>query len=210
MTAVQHAPLTDWVKKPGFITKVGEAVRDGRKLVRVDFEFTEKLDSKDYKVPGWMLLDPDHFSCIIEYQLDYPEHEQDVFNVLHVANEVTTGAQGLPILKRVTFKDSSSKPRGTEVGFREVVYEYDFHESANVPDDEFTLSAFGLPEPQGVVWEKPSRWYLWFFGFAVLFLAGGAALFRRVQRRRERNAAVTVRSSAHGRNDARLARGLPT
>jgi hypothetical protein len=47
---------------------------------------------------------------------------------------------------------------------------------------EFTLSAFGLPEPEGIVWEKPIRWYLWFIGAAVVSLVIGWYFFRRMKK----------------------------
>jgi hypothetical protein len=40
---------------------------------------------------------------------------------------------------------------------------------------EFTLSAFGLPEPPGVKWEKPTPRYVWFLAAAMVLgiLAAG-------------------------------------
>ncbi len=40
-----------------------------------------------------------------------------------------------------------------------------------LPETEFTLSAFGLPEPVGVTWEKPTPLYVW-----LLAAAGGCAV----------------------------------
>jgi hypothetical protein len=57
------------------------------------------------------------------------------------------------------------------------------------PETEFTLSAFGLPEPVGVTWEKPTPIYVWLIlaaaGFGVL-----ALLFRWLMRRRQAAAAA--------------------
>lgn len=54
----------------------------------------------------------------------------------------------------------------------------------HVPETEFTLTAFGFPEPAGVTWERPTPVYVW-----LLAAAGGfgalAVLFRRLARRRQ-------------------------
>ena len=68
------------------------------------------------------------------------------------------------------------------------IFDYNLSAAANVSDSDFTLTAFGLPEPVGVTWEKPTPRYLFFLaaaaGFAVLVV-----LFRWLARRR-RTAAV--------------------
>jgi hypothetical protein len=46
---------------------------------------------------------------------------------------------------------------------------------------EFTLTAFGLPEPPGIEWKKPMPVYLWVIAAAVgcLLLAMGARWLKR-------------------------------
>jgi len=39
------------------------------------------------------------------------------------------------------------------------------------PESEFTLSAFGLPEPPGIEWKKPFPWYLVLATIGALCLA---------------------------------------
>jgi hypothetical protein len=41
--------------------------------------------------------------------------------------------------------------------------------TANPPESEFTLSAYGLPEPVGVKWERPTSRYIWFLLGAGVF-----------------------------------------
>jgi hypothetical protein len=50
-------------------------------------------------------------------------------------------------------------------------------------ESEFTLSAFGLPEPVGVEWERPVRWYLWLMLAGVVCLVAGG-VFYWISRRR--------------------------
>jgi hypothetical protein len=52
----------------------------------------------------------------------------------------------------------------------------------DLPESDFTLSAFGFPEPEGVVWNRPQGWYLWIALCAFGALA--VALLVRFWRRR--------------------------
>ncbi|MCS6977776.1 MAG: hypothetical protein NZM31_12325, partial [Gemmatales bacterium] len=46
------------------------------------------------------------------------------------------------------------------------IADFDLHLPDTLPpESEFTLSAFGLPEPPGVTWERPTPW--WLYGIAV-------------------------------------------
>ncbi len=51
-------------------------------------------------------------------------------------------------------------------------------------DEDFTLSAFGIREPVGVVWDKPTSTYVW-----ILLAAGACAIlafgFRYLSHRRQ-------------------------
>ena len=64
----------------------------------------------------------------------------------------------------------------------------EFRRAADFSEAECRLSAFGLPEPVGVKWEKPTRRYVWFLVAAVVFVALAVG-FRLLARRRTANAA---------------------
>ena len=53
----------------------------------------------------------------------------------------------------------------------ELLVEYKWQD-ANLPETDFTLSAFGLPEPFGIEWEKPTPWWLYLIcgGLGVIVL----------------------------------------
>ncbi|HMP01928.1 MAG TPA: hypothetical protein PKD86_06670 [Gemmatales bacterium] len=52
------------------------------------------------------------------------------------------------------------------------------------PAIEFTLSAFGLPEPYGIEWERPTPWWLYaaISGGLLLFVVVLVRLWRRQPR----------------------------
>jgi len=64
-------------------------------------------------------------------------------------------------------------------------YEYQVDPSIDPPEREFTLSAFGLPEPVGVVWEKRTPVYVWLLVAAGVLLTLGI-FFRWLARRLRR------------------------
>ncbi len=55
--------------------------------------------------------------------------------------------------------------------------------TVELPDENFTLTAYGLPEPVGVAWRKPTRNYVWFLATAAVFVALAIG-FRLLARRR--------------------------
>jgi hypothetical protein len=55
--------------------------------------------------------------------------------------------------------------------------------------EEFRMSAFGLDEPKGVIWPKPTRWWLWISLGAMASLGVGVA-FRVFRRRSQRSGVV--------------------
>src|SRR5205814_1457919 len=67
---------------------------------------------------------------------------------------------GFPVIRHET---RSTESASGEFGKGKSVYEIDFEMSIDdrVADSEFTLSAFGLPEPIGVTWKKPTPRYVW-------------------------------------------------
>ena len=61
--------------------------------------------------------------------------------------------------------------------------EYEWEVNNHVPDEEFTLSAFGLPEPKGSKPPAKSQVWVWLSG-AVIALIALAILFAWLKRRR--------------------------
>jgi hypothetical protein len=75
---------------------------------------------------------------------------------------------------------------------------YDLKDPAQLPEyGEFTLSAFGLPEPMGMpaVTRRSSWWYLWFIVSALVCFAGAWYIRRRARIRMSASAvSAPVRS----------------
>lgn len=124
---------------------------------------------------GRLLLDPSKSWLPLEYELHYPGTDSVLagrFSDFRLHDGVW-----LPF----AFSTETRKGDGTvipigsgtlqEVGIRE-----------SIPEREFTLSAFGLPEPGGVNTGVPA--WIWLTGVIVLFVAAGALVRSRHKGRR--------------------------
>lgn len=182
--------LPDFIANSAFVLKRAEFL-DGEDegLVRVAFAH-QHMPAKDptrEPLEGWMVLDPKNFWCIRRFQYDYRSAagQGTIIKAQESgANEYIADPQGFPILVRATTRDKNLPGSAANWDY-ERVYDYAITQHRGLDEMEFTLSAFGLPEPKGVTWDRGgSRWYLWFAGIAAVSIAVGQYCFRRIARRR--------------------------
>lgn len=180
---IWHLRLPVLLKDSAFrIVAVSVEHRGGVDLARVQFQYPKGQENpKDGVVPlhgGWFLLDPQHYWIVREYEVYSMSPDVYTYRRRIDIKESTTG---FPLVTRV-----SGVSRGTDgKDVWETTTEIDGIdlEPEVLPDTAFTLSAFGLPEPVGVVWDQPSRYSLWFaLGGAAALVAG--VIFARLARRR--------------------------
>ncbi|MBI2807237.1 MAG: hypothetical protein HYX68_19820 [Planctomycetes bacterium] len=67
------------------------------------------------------------------------------------------------LIKRTVQRSTPNVKMPSGVTLSYSVDEYDLKYDENVPDSEFTLTAFGIPEPKGIIWDQPRRliWIWW-------------------------------------------------
>jgi len=162
------------IQFPGFtlLAVAPEVVADSE-LVRVTFETScEKLGVRR----GWLLLDPAHDwvvrkgeselrlkppgSGTVTYQYDYKE-----------------GSHQHLIPTRYSYRSTSKDEKGALYTY-EASGHLDLHEESSVPESNFQLSAYGLPEPFEVAEGSPTRWYLWAGIAGIVCLVLGMSLRR--------------------------------
>jgi hypothetical protein len=194
---VEGANLPELLAHPQFKPTRATAVsRDGRTLVKIDFTFGQPTSKKPAVLQGgWWLLDPDFMWVQRESNLQVlwrlgPGKEPGKL-LITTTFDYQEHAAPFPILKRRVEHRKDVKPGPGESEVLEWTYTFDLEE-ADVPEREFTLSAFGIREPQGITWEEPSRWYLWFIALAVASLAVGAFFRWRVRRQKRMTAQVAT------------------
>jgi hypothetical protein len=184
--------LPELVALPSFRLITAELLpHDGLSVVKLVFDNQHVVKSKPFCAvqSGYLLLDPAQYWTIRGGELRTEHPDSRVFTKLTV--ECIRTSDGWPIPKQRTEEktyDWSSPETAKQLGaWGKFVITYDLHVPKNLPsDEEFTLSAFGLPEPPGVEWRRPTRWYLWVgaAGIAAIVLAGGFVWLRQRRRRR--------------------------
>ncbi len=80
--------------------------------------------------------------------------------------------RGVKLPRSVTFR-TCEKPYD-EATATLTIYYIDSVAPCDAEDEHFRLSHYGLPEPPGVTWERPTPWWLYgiFIGFALVILSG--------------------------------------
>jgi hypothetical protein len=181
--------LVDLVRDSGF--RIGECRQvqvDGRNLVEVAFtyNFTENNWKSNWK--GKLLLDPERYWCC--HSVDGVLKGDYVGGTLKHRNTQSDNAEdGLPLSRAWEYVGDWRSSNGEVTNRQTLKCEAQLSRPDTLPDDaEFTLSAFGLPEPVGVTWEKPSRTYLWILAAAGVSVALALG-FRYLARRRAAQAA---------------------
>lgn len=179
LVRIGSMPLVELIRKPEFhVVRCQKLPQEREELAEVVFDCPQKVKGQFNGVQGGtLLLDPRRFWCLRSYEVQekFPGGRGTVkFQVL----ELGETDQGWPVPKRVVREGnfiSDPEGRRTEDHWR---LQYDVGVPRRLPsDEEFTLSAFGLPEPPWLGERRPTAWYLWAAALG-LFCLGLAALLR--------------------------------
>jgi hypothetical protein len=169
------------VQDKGFrCVKVAPESIKGEDLVRVTFTFTP--EGRNRLKGGWFVLDPRHNWVIrsSEIELDLGEKSEGVAKWT-VQNEFTEGSDRHPIATKHVMRIEVWE-KGRLTAETEYITDYASRERPSIPEEEFTLSAYGLPEPH---WARPKKtpWY-WWFGMAGIGCLCVAAAVRWLKTRK--------------------------
>jgi hypothetical protein len=159
--------------------KVSRTTKEDRGGIKVEFSYEPRNPgSNDYVRSGWIVVDPSRYWLVrnAEVKVRYGPVERGV-NV--ISNEFDDKVMPFPVVTRQVQKESVTD--GNRSVVNETVYECELH-AVEKDDAQYTLSAFGLPEP----FPTPSPWQRWrpiicLIAIAVLTLV---LIWRRLQRER--------------------------
>ena len=180
-------PLAKFIKDPFVtITDVRGVRRGEREMAQLSYERQmEKPNGSKGKEHGTVVLDPDHFWCVRESHSELPDF-MPVHKIDHFL-EYGEDVDGFPILRReqdtTTYKDGE--------GTLATTTEFDKLVHRDIPENEFTLSAFGLPEMQLPGEQNPPTLWRWLVGIGIA-LGVLAILLRVYVKKRRREAAQKV------------------
>lgn len=171
---------------PKLMTDDGLILTTAKEIVgasghRVRFDFTYDKTRKNALTPskGWVILDPTQSWRVCESEIHVRDSgDPDMAMTIHWTVHCELDGE-FPVLKRTMVK-AKGRENGKDVDAETTMeYTVDRNDSAAA---EFRLTAFGLPEPHGIVWPQPTRWYLW-IGLATLGALALGILFRTLKRR---------------------------
>ena len=172
-TTIGNKPLAELLNEPAFrIVKIDLVPKDGSELVRIEFEWPRELQPRFWAQHGTLVLDPHYYWLIGEAELKGDIETQPFGTGPQLVQQRFQPAvrEGLPGLWGRLTNTLRWTPQGHVFG-SESTLEFDL---AIPHERDFTLSAFGLPEPPGVAWEGPTPWWLYgnIVGFALVILSG--------------------------------------
>ena len=182
LLTVAGSQVTDLVRRPYFkATRAAAVRRDGQEWVQIDFDchHDSSRGSFDPIQSGTILLDPERSWCVRGYEIQ-TKHSNAAGVFRSDTIEIRdSSVPRLPLPVRIT---SIKTSRATEPGFvgQTVITtsdtQFELREPYPPADDDFRLSAYGLPEPPGITWERPTpRWH-YLLAAAVGFAALAAAI----------------------------------
>lgn len=146
----------------------------------IRFDPSKTVRKKEPRTQGWVLLDADFDWSIREAFVEI-KYFNNVAHSAHSIFELTRTQGGIPFAKteRITVSDPTTSPPKV-LGVTLLENEYTF--GTPIADTEFTLAAYGLPEPKGFEVRRKTPTYVWWIVGGAVFLAMGAIL--RVRRRK--------------------------
>jgi hypothetical protein len=174
--------LSELTRKSSFaVRRAIPAHRDGVELVQIDFDNTHPIEPSGEEPfcpiqSGIMFLDPNHFWCLRAWDLQLKYNRSEPKNTAAIEYRDRSAEYSIPKRIRIEHMDPRDPPKSSTW-----VRDFDFEEPASLPaDSEFTLTAFGLPEPFGAE-PRGSLWYLWAAGAGFVCLGLGFFIRRRSQ-----------------------------
>ncbi len=188
-----RTPLSKFVVDPYVrIQKVSRISENSRELIRIDFNASSDIPKVGGKgeETGWVILDPSRCFCVVRRKASGKLAIKDGRNSItdhEFEYETVAHPSGFPLVKRVTAHevfDFAFKGKKTKETLHTTI-DYEWEVNDTVPDSEFTLTAFGLPEPGSEPVKKSIPLYVW-----ILVAAGVCAAlalgFRYLAHRRAR------------------------
>jgi hypothetical protein len=163
--------LTELVSSPDFQVKgITKETVDGRELVRIEHRTVMEQPRKRFEREGAIFLDPARYWCIshvVEKEKIFHDGKLNRTATWDIRYELKEHKSGFPLVQSTTQKYAGVYARDGHSNEGTVTREYEYKFNDRLPTTDFTLTAYGLPEPHGVKWHKPTPVFVW-----ILLAAG--------------------------------------
>ncbi len=181
--------LEELIPDPSFeITQMVASEPEGNSaLLRVHFRFdaTRKEDPTlpEHVRSGYIDFDTAHAFRPTAYE--FQVKDKSIESVDRGLLEYEPGGD-IPLLTRTTWESPTIRVGKSGRRSMKTIKTYKIEYNVQVPDEEFRLSFYGLPELVGVTWKKPVPTYIWFGTGALLCLLLSAGSWQALRRYRAR------------------------
>ena len=175
LTTAGWSQLADLVRLPSFhVTRTALVRQDAAELVQIEFDNRHPVGQGRFEPAqsGTLLLDPERSWCVRGYEI----HGEFVNSLSVCRSDVITvrdsSVPHLPLPVHIAYSSTSKATAGSSAGqtiTSSLDAQYDLDEPHPLPDSDFTLAAFGLPEPEGPA-TRP-WWSLWAVGASLACIA---------------------------------------
>ena len=164
-------------QSPDFTIKdVGIVDRAGDSLVSVMFEFSPSGKSAQDRWPraGVVMLNPERMWAVESFDVELSAYGRSEKLSQHIEYNSTGG--GVPVIKRIvtTREETPDAP-----GHYQRTWDFDTFEYRDIPESEFTLAAFGLPEIAPPSMFQRYRLFVLLFVAGIVCIAVAAIIYRR-------------------------------
>jgi hypothetical protein len=154
--------LEDLLKHPGLsISEIKPSHVAARPTIRIEFEVPPDDNGTQFK-QAWIELSPDDDWALMKAEFNRWGNALTSFS-----NEYRHGTDGGLLLYQCTERTLYPKENVEELR----VYTFEDMEARSLPDSEFLLSSFGLPEPDRPAVNSGVALHYWFFSVAAVLMA---------------------------------------
>lgn len=172
--------LLDLIKQPSFrILSVRTVQKDTLSLVEVSFDNKHNINKKPFCPiqSGRLYFDPARSWCLRSavFETLYSNGGGSHYHDLDLTHSAPTSVIPSELIVRETgyYVPDGKTILGKKPSNRHIEVKFNMHvPSSPPPDEDFTLTAFGLPEPMGMPpVNRGVRWWLWIALAAVVSVA---------------------------------------
>jgi hypothetical protein len=173
--------LPDLLVAPDFVVKRAEPIDQfGQRLVRLEYAYRPRDPSELTVEDGFMILDPEAHWAVKRYEMRY--RNRSGTGIQSLDNRYTVQG-GFPVATEQLIHVVANKFGKAAPDIRDERNQFDLVQNDHLTEKDFTLSAYGMPEPEWLDGAQ-SRPYLW------LGLGGGVCLvlglaFHRIAQRKK-------------------------
>lgn len=179
-------PLQRWLPDPGFRFSKVERVNgpENTMITRGHFIIDPSARPTGYFKfieSGYIDFDPAHWYRPMSFRYVHKSKRETGTTEGSMAYQQ---GGGIPVLTMGTCNMELQVEGKGKSWNRRIFHVTDVEYNGDIKDYEFRLSHYGLPEPMGVAWKKPTPTYVWFLAGAVVLFAVALG-FRFLARRRK-------------------------